>query len=51
LRRILASDQGLTFRAASGTVRSVMKKMVRPDWFYAYYFTPPVLSAGEVVLA
>lgn len=27
---------------------SVMKQMVRPDWFYAFYFTPPVLSAGVV---
>jgi hypothetical protein len=27
-----------------------MKQMVRPDWFYAFYFTPPVLSAGEEAL-
>jgi hypothetical protein len=39
----------LTFRAASGTVRGVMKQMVRPNWFYAS-FTPPVLSAGVVAL-
>ncbi len=38
--------KGLTFPVASGRVRFMMKQMVRPDWFYAYFFTPPVLSAG-----
>jgi hypothetical protein len=42
--------KGLTFPAASATVHSVIKQMVRPDWFYAFYFTPPVLSAGEEAL-
>ncbi len=28
----------------------MMKQMVRPDWFYAYFFTPPVLSAGVEAL-
>jgi len=28
----------------------MMKQMVRPDWFYAYVFTPPVLSAGMEAL-
>jgi hypothetical protein len=41
--------KGLTFHAASATVRGMMKQMVRPNWFYAY-FTPPVLSAGVVAL-
>ncbi len=39
----------LTFPEASGTVRDMMKQMVRPNWFYAY-FTPPVLSAGMEAL-
>ena len=28
----------------------MMKQMVRPNWFYAYFFTPPVLSAGVEAL-
>lgn len=28
----------------------MMKQMVRPDWFYAPFFTPPVLSAGVEAL-
>jgi hypothetical protein len=43
-------EKGLTFRTASATVRGVMKQKVRPNWFYAFYFTPPVLSAGVVAL-
>jgi len=27
-----------------------MMKMVRPDWLYAFSFTPPVLSAGVEAL-
>jgi hypothetical protein len=46
----MADRQGLTFSGASATVRTVMKQMVRPDWFYAFYFTPPVLSAGVEAL-
>ncbi len=28
----------------------MVMQMVRPDWFYAYFFTPPVLSAGMEAL-
>jgi len=28
----------------------MMKQVVRPDWFYAFSFTPPVLSAGVEAL-
>ncbi len=28
----------------------MMKQMVRRNWFYAYFFTPPVLSAGVEAL-
>jgi len=31
-------------------VRGVMKEMVRSNWLYAFYFTPPVLSAGVEAL-
>jgi len=40
----------LTFAAASDTVTGVMDLRTRVNWFYAYYFTQPVLPAGEVAL-
>jgi hypothetical protein len=42
--------KGLTFPAVSATVHLMITQVVRPDWFYAFYFTPPVLSAGEEAL-
>jgi hypothetical protein len=47
--RFLPPEIGLTFCTASATVHGMMRQMVRPNWFYAY-FTPPVLSAGVVAL-
>jgi hypothetical protein len=40
----------LTFGLGSATVTGVMDLRTRANWFYAFYFSPPVLPAGEVAL-
>ena len=45
----MSEYEGLTFRGGSATVSNVKARMNGSVWFYAY-FTPPVLSAGEVAL-